>query len=130
MEATYVPVDIETETIAVSKAYFKEKEDAKDAGYRPCPMLSASAAKTQDGGLVLAITNVSLDKNQTIQLDVKGYKAKSVAGRILTSKKVDDYNDFNHPNVVAPAPFKDAQLNKDVLTVNVPAKSLVVLTIK
>ncbi|MBO4483407.1 MAG: alpha-N-arabinofuranosidase [Prevotella sp.] len=130
MEATYVPVDIETETIAVSKAYFKEKEDAKDAGYRPCPMLSASAAKTQDGGLVLAITNVSLDKDQTIQLDVKGYKAKSVAGRILTSKKVDDYNDFNHPNVVAPAPFKDAQLNKDVLTVNVPAKSLVVLTIK
>ena len=130
MEATYVPVDIETETIAVSKAYFKEKEGAKDAGYRPCPMLSASAAKTQDGGMVLAITNVSLDKDQTIQFNVKGYKAKSVAGRILTSKKVDDYNDFNHPNVVAPAPFKDAQLKKDELTVKVPAKSIVVLTLK
>ena len=43
---------------------------------------------------------------------------------------MDDYNDFNHPNVVAPAAFKDAQLKKDELTVKVPAKSIVVLTLK
>ena len=130
MEATYLPVDLQSEVVAVSKAYFKQKEGAKDAGYRPCPLLSASAAKTTDGNIVLAITNVSLDKAQTIDFDIAGYNAKSVTGRILTSKNVADYNDFQHPNVVAPADFKDAKLNKGVLTVNIPAKSIIVLTLK
>jgi alpha-N-arabinofuranosidase len=129
-EATYLPVDLPTETIQVSKAYFKEKEGAKDAGYRPCPMLSASAAKTQDGSMVLAITNVSLDKDQTIDFNIEGYQAKSVSGRILTSKNVADFNDFSHPDVVAPKDYKDAKLKKNVLTVKVPAKSIVVLNIK
>jgi alpha-N-arabinofuranosidase len=129
-EATYLPVDLPTETIQVSKAYFQEKEGAKDAGYRPCPMLSASAAKTTDGSLVLAITNVSLDKAQTIDFNIEGYQAKSVKGEILTSKKVDDFNDFQHPEVVSPKPFTDAKLKKNTVTVQVPAKSIVVLNIK
>ena len=93
-------------------------------------MLSASAAKTQDGSIVLAITNVSLDKDQTIDFDIAGYKAKTVSGRILTSKNVADFNDFQHPNVVAPKDYKEAKLNKGVVTVKVPAKSIVVLNIK
>ena len=129
-EATYLPVDLESETIQVSKAYFKEKEGAKDAGYRPCPMLSASAANTVDGSIVLAVTNVSLDKAQTIDFDLTGYQAKTVSGEILTSKNVADFNDFDHPDVVAPKPYKDAKLKKNTLTVQVPAKSIVVLSIK
>jgi alpha-N-arabinofuranosidase len=93
-------------------------------------MLSASAAKTKDGSIILAITNVSLDKAKTIDFNIDGFKAKSVSGRILTSKNVSDYNDFQSPNKVAPADFKDAKVKKGVVTVKVPAKSLVVLTIK
>jgi alpha-N-arabinofuranosidase len=129
-EATYLPLDLESEIMAVSKGYYKEKKEAKDEGYRPCPMLSASAAKTTDGSLVLAITNVSLDKDQTIDFNIEGYSAKTVSGRILTSKKADDYNDFNHPDVVAPKAYNDAKLKKGVLTVMVPAKSIIVLNIK
>ena len=129
-EATYLPVDLESEVMSVSKAYFKEKEGAKDAGYRPCPMLSASAAKTTDGSIVLAVTNVSLDKDQTIDFTLEGYAAKTVSGRILTSKNVADFNDFQHPSVVAPTDFKDAKLKKGVLTVKIPAKSIVVLNIR
>ncbi len=130
-EATYLPLDLQTEIIAVSKAYFKEKEGAKDAGYRPCPMLSASAAKTQDGSIVLALTNVSLDKAQTVTVSLDGFKAKSVSGRILTSKKADDYNDFQHPDHVQPQAFSGAKLAKDgSLSVAMPAKSVVVLTLK
>ena len=129
-EATYLPIDIESEVIAVSKEYFKEKEGAKDAGYRPCPLLSASAAKTKDGGIVVSLTNVSLDQDKTVDIQLNGVDAKTVSGRILTSKNVADFNDFQHPNVVAPKEFKDAKLNKGVLTVKVPAKSLIVLTLK
>ena len=129
-EATYLPVDLESEVMAVSKGYYKEKKEAKDEGYRPCPMLSASAAKTQDGSIVLAITNVALDKDQTIDFNIAGFNAKQVTGRILTSKNVADYNDFQHPNVVSPKAYKDATLKKGVLTVKVPAKSIIVLTLK
>jgi alpha-N-arabinofuranosidase len=129
-EATYVPVDLQSDVVAVSKAYFKEKEGAKDAGYRPCPLLSASAAKTKDGSLVLAITNVSLDNDQTIDFQLAGYTAKQVSGRILTSKNVADFNDFQHPDIVSPKAFKDAKLKNGTLTVAVPAKSIVVLNIK
>ena len=129
-EATYIPVDLETKVIQVSKAYFKEKEGARDAGYRPCPMLSASAAKTKDDSLVLAITNVSLNEETEVELKLEGFNAKTVSGRILTSENVADFNDFQHPNVVAPKEFKDAKIKKDVLTVKMPAKSIVVLSIK
>ena len=129
-EATYLPLDLESETIQCSKEYFKEKAKTADNTTRPCPLLSASAAKTQDGSLVLAVTNVSLDKDQTIDFQIDGFQAKTVSGRILTSKKADDYNDFQHPNVVAPKEYKDAKLKKGVLTVKVPAKSIIVLNIK
>ena len=129
-EATNLPVDLPTETIQVSKAYFKAKAGAKDAGYRPCPMLSASAAKTKDGSIVLAVTNVSLDKDQTIDFQLDGYTARQVSGRILTSKNVADFNDFQNPTRISPADFRDAKLKNGVLTVNIPAKSVVVLNVK
>ena len=53
-----------------------------------------------------------------------------MAGRILTSKDVTDYNDFENPNKVSPVEFKGAKLKKNVLTVKLPAKSIVVLNVK
>ena len=129
-EATYLPVDLESEVVQCSTEYFKQKANTADNTTRPCPLLSASAAKTQNGSLVLAITNVSLDKDQTIDFDIPGYKAKTVSGRILTSKQASDFNDFQHPNLVAPKAYNDAKLTKNVLTVKIPAKSIVVLNIK
>jgi len=73
---------------------------------------------------------VSLDKDQTIDFNFAGYQAKQVSGRILTSKNAADFNDFAHPDIVAPKVYNDAKLNKGVLTVKVPAKSIIVLNIK
>jgi alpha-N-arabinofuranosidase len=129
-EATHLPVDLPTETVQCSTDYWKKKQDTKDNSTRPCPLLSASAAKTKDGSIVLALTNVSLDKAQTIDFNFAGFNAKQVSGRILTSKNVADFNDFNHPNVVAPKEYKDAKIKKGVLTMKVPAKSIVVVTLK
>ena len=128
-EATYLPIDVESQTIQVSKAYFKEKA-AKEEGTRPLPLISASAAKTKDGSIIVSLTNVSLDKDQTIDITLEGCTAKQIAGRILTSKNVADYNDFQNPSKVAPVEFKDAKLKKGILTVKLPAKSIVVLTLK
>ena len=130
MEATHLPIDMESETIKVRHEYFTAMDETQEDGYRTLPLLSASAAKTKAGDIVLSLTNVSLDKDQTLTIRLDGYKAQSVSGQILTSKSVADYNDFDHPTRVAPQTFKDVQLKKGVLTVKVPAKSIVVLTVK
>ena len=129
-EATYLPLDLESETIRVTHDYFKPVDETRADGYRTLPLLSASAAKTQDGSIVVALTNVSLDKAQELNINLEGYNAKTVSGRILTAKNVADFNDFANPNKVQPVEFKDAKLKKGALNVKLPAKSIVVLTVK
>jgi alpha-N-arabinofuranosidase len=126
-EATYLPLDIESETIRVRHDMNKPMTDDS---YRSLPLVSASAAKTATGAIVLSLTNVSLDKDQELDVNLDGYKAKQVTGRILTAKNVADYNDFEHPDKVAPIDFKGAKIKQNRLTVKLPAKSIVVLTIQ
>lgn len=63
-------------------------------------------------------------------VNLEGAAVQTVSGRILTSANVADYNDFENPDRVAPADFTGAQIEQGVLSVKVPAKSLVVLTLK
>ncbi len=129
-QATYLPMDIDSESIQVPHEYFKPMDTTKEKGFRNLPLVSASAAKTTDGSIILSLTNVSLDDEKTLDIQLEGVNAKTVTGRILTSKRVSDFNDFEHPDVVQPREFKDAKLKRGVLTVEIPAKSIVVLTIK
>ena len=122
-EATYLPMDITCDSIAV-----RGDQHAKDG--RKIPVLNTSAAKQTDGSLIISLSNISLDKDQTISIDLKGFAAKNITGRILTSKNVTDYNDFEHPDVIKPMEFKKAKLKKNIITAEIPAKSIVVLNVK
>lgn len=123
-EATYLPIDYTPETI-----HARGDSHAKDG--RDVPLLSISAAKAQDGSLVVSLTNISLDKSQKININLKGAdKLKTISGQILTSKNVADYNDFSTPDKVRPAEFKAAKIKKGTLSAEIPAKSIVVLTVK
>ena len=116
-EATYLPLDLQCRNTTASNG-------------NNVPTVSASAAKTQAGDIIVALDNVMLDKSQTISINLDGVKAKTVSGKILTSKKVTDYNDFDNPSVVQPKEFKDAKLKNGKLEVTLPAMSVVVLKVK
>ena len=73
---------------------------------------------------------MSLNKAQEIEVNLEGVNAKAVTGQILTSKSEKDYNDFDNPNRVQPIAFKDAKLKKGKVSVKLPAKSIVILTLK
>ena len=123
-EATYLPMDVKCDSMDV-----RGDSHAKDG--RKIPLVSTSAAKKADGTIVVSLANVSLDKAQEVEFKLDGAAApKAVNGQILTCKKVTDYNDFEHPEVVKPAVFKDAKVKKNTLKVKIPAKSIVVLKIK
>ncbi len=129
-EATYLPMTLTCDTIKVRRNHTTPVDVNKADGYRSLPLLSGSAAKTKDGQIVVTLTNVSLDKEQTVDITLEGTTAKSVSGQLLTAKNVADFNDFEHPDRVKPVDFKQAKIKKNVLSVKVPAKSLVVMTLK
>ena len=130
-EATFLPCDLECEEMTVQHDW---KKSIDEKGSRTLPLVSASAAKTADGSIVLSLVNVSLDKAQELLLSLEDFTAKrntSVTGRILTCQAIGDYNDFEHPSRVEPVAFNGAKFARDgKLNVKLPAKSIVVLTIK
>ena len=129
-EAIYIPLDLQCQKMRVRHEMNKDMDETKDDGYRTLPLISASAARTTSGSTVLSLANVSIDKACTVNVNLGDLQAKDVSGRILTSKNVADYNDFEHTDRVKPAPFKDAKLKKGQLTIKLPAKSIVVIELK
>jgi alpha-L-arabinofuranosidase len=91
------------------------------------PAVSASASKDQSGKLHISLTNIDNVKNQIVEIDLKGFKAKQATGRILTSSKIQDHNTFDNPINVVPKNFNDASISKGILRVSLPPNSVVVL---
>lgn len=115
-EATMLPVSLTSE---------KYKLDGKSMD-----AISASASRDDSGKTHITLTNVDLHNAQTISCELLGVAGKTVVGKILTSGKITDYNTFDAPNMVGIREFKGAKLNKEVLTVTIPAKSVIMLEIK
>jgi alpha-L-arabinofuranosidase len=100
------------------------------SGSDKLPALSASASRDKAGLTHISLVNIDAQKAQTITIDVRGMKCSSVTGRILTSEKLQDHNNFENPEKIKPAGFKNAALKNNMLTVTIPAFSVVVLELK
>lgn len=94
------------------------------------PAISASASKDSTGEIHISLVNIDPGKSQKITLNIDGENYKKVSGRILSSGKIQDYNSFDNPEKIKPQVFKEATINKNSLTVTLPAASVVVLTLK
>ncbi len=122
-EATYLPTDVKCDSIDV-------RGDSHAKNGRKIPLVSVSAAKQKDGAVIVSLVNISLDKPSEIILHLDGVNKKTATGELLTCQNVSDFNDFDHPDVVKPTVFKGAKISKGDVKVKVPAKSIVVLTLK
>ena len=94
------------------------------------PAVSASASKDSTGTIHISLVNIDPNKTQKISLNISGQKLGMVTGRVLSSKKIQDYNSFSEPEKIKPAIFKDALINNNILTVTLPPASVVVLKMK
>jgi alpha-N-arabinofuranosidase len=92
--------------------------------------LSVSASKDALGKTHITIVNIDPNKEQPIDIELRGMEAKTVTGKVLTSAKINDYNSFDKPDVVSVKDFKGAKLSKNMLGVKLPAKSIVMLEIQ
>jgi len=91
------------------------------------PALHGAAARGKDGVVHVALVNIDPGKAQHLEIALSGVKSTGVTGRILTSDRVQDVNDFANGARVHPVAFTGASLREGKLLVDLPAKSLVVL---
>jgi alpha-N-arabinofuranosidase len=115
-DATMIPVNVQSNDYVL--------------GNEKLPAVSVSASKDQNGVTHISLVNIDASKPQTVSIDMHGMTAATVSGRILTSKKLQDYNSFEQPGKIQPAVFKDAKISGGTLQVQLPPFSVVVLTLK
>ena len=120
-DATYLPIDVKCEVAKLEGERNKNRE---------LPMLSATASKNAQGVIHISLSNVNAKERQVVTIDLANVQGKQVAGEILTAAKLTDHNSFDQPDQVKAVPFSGAKLKKNVLTVDLPAKSIVTLEIK
>ncbi len=115
-DATMLPLDLKSNQFT----YGEEK----------LPAVSASASRDSQGLTHISLVNIDAKSNQEIAIELRGAKYTSVAGRILTSGKLQDHNTFETPQKVKPTIFRQATLSNNTLKVILPAHSVVVLELK
>ena len=86
-EATYLPIEARCDTMSV-------RGDNRTPT-RKVPLVSMSAAKKADGGIIVSLANVSLDKAQEVEISLDGYQARKATGKLLTCSFF--FSSPNHP---------------------------------
>jgi alpha-N-arabinofuranosidase len=105
------------------------KSDSYASGADSIPALSASASKDKDGRIHISLANLHPTKAQKLRCELKGTNSSNVSGEIITAATMNAYNDFGKPEAVNIRPFAGAQLRDGILTVTLPAKSVVTLQV-
>jgi alpha-N-arabinofuranosidase len=82
------------------------------------------------GKVHVALSNLNPNEPITVSVSLAGITASAVSGQILTANAINAHNDFDAPNAVAPAAFTGAQVAGGQLSVTLPAKSVVMLTLQ
>jgi alpha-L-arabinofuranosidase len=115
-DATYLPTDVQAPDYRL--------------GDVSVPSLSISAARTPTGALVIALVNLDPHRSLPVGVAIMGSTPRSVSGSMLSAEAMDAHNTFEAPHALEPKAFGDARLNGGKLSVTLPAKSVVVLTLQ
>lgn len=88
-DATFVPVDA-------------KDMPSYELGETSVPHVSASAALTESGDLVVALVNLHASEAASVRVALHGFAATSATGRVLTGESIDAHNTFESPDAVVP----------------------------
>ena len=103
------------------------KESGAAAG---TPKVTESVSR-KDGVITITLSNLSLKKDEPVEILFSEDKAKKVSeALVVKSKDVHDHNTFGRPNTVKSASFKDYTENGRKIKVTLPAASVVMLQVK
>ncbi len=94
------------------------------------PAMNVSASRDRDGQIHVSLCNIDPHKAVQVRGQLQGASATKISGQILTAEAITAHNTFDHPSVVTPAAFDGARVTEAGFTAQIPAKSIVVLTME
>jgi alpha-N-arabinofuranosidase len=93
------------------------------------PALSVSVSRDSAGITHISLVNVDPGKQHLVRIRWQGMELKLDSARILNSLKIQDHNSFDEPEKVKPQRFNGAFMHENILNVELPPASVVVLTL-
>ncbi len=93
------------------------------------PQVSASASRSESGEILLTLCNLSPKESSVITCDFSDVSASNLSGVILVGDEITAHNTFDAPDRVQPQAFSGAKLEGHTLTVDLPAASVVAITL-
>ena len=94
-------------------------------------LLSVSASKNKDGEINITLANVTPDKDLNTSIDLSGIENfKIINSDIITSDKINSYNDFGKPETVNIKDYKGIKKEGNSLQINIPSKSVMRISLK
>ena len=95
------------------------------------PAISVTSSKAANCRIHLAISNLNPYKDLHITGELRGMeKVEFEEGSIITGDKINSYNDFGKDEQVKLSSFNDVKVKGNVVTVNLPSKSVAMLKLK
>ncbi|MFO0890055.1 MAG: alpha-N-arabinofuranosidase [Isosphaeraceae bacterium] len=94
------------------------------------PGVSVSASRDKEGKIHVTLCNLNPSQAAELACEIKGAKASPASGRVLTAGTIQAHNTFDEPDRIKPAEFRDFRAEGDGFRVNLPSKSVVVLTLQ
>lgn len=117
---------VKTPTYYVFKM-FKNHQDAMTMAtdQQLADTTSVSVSK-KDGEYLVSLCNYGLDAADDVQVDFDE-AISAVTGEVLSGQVMDQHNDFEQPDAVAPEALQQLQLSEQSVTATIPAMSVVTL---
>ena len=98
-------------------------------GKQKIPALNVSASKDSNGVVHMTLVNLDPSNKISLRTTLHSINWTKVEGQVLSSAKITDVNTFEKPNLIKPVAFSGAKKEGTELVVDLPAQSLVLLTI-
>lgn len=114
-DATLIPTDLKCENYEFNG--------------KSIPAVNASAS-TKDGVVSITFCNLNPNKSESVDLTLAGQEFASAVGQVITGKNMNDCNDFGKDETVKINSFEVKKPKNGKLTVNLPAKSVVLIQLK
>ncbi len=99
-------------------------------GEQKLPAVNCSASIDDHGKLHITLCNIDPKSQQRIFCSLKKFNAKAVSGQILTATEMSAHNSFSAPVAVVPQQYSGAHLKNNILEINLPPMSVVVLELE
>jgi len=94
------------------------------------PALNASASRDESGQIHISVANIDPVKPQVVKIEMNGCVISAsvkISGQILASDRIQDYNTFDNPGLVAPKKFNGASISGNCINAELPPGSVITL---